>query len=65
MKDLFKAIGIVFMFFLAFSPLFYCAEKLDQKTDQRARELGCADGQTAYLSPLSNQPHYELCEVKK
>ena len=61
MKDLFKALGIVFLFFLAFSPAFYCAAKLDNQAEQRARDLGCADGQSAYLSPLSNQPHYNKC----
>lgn len=59
--DLIKAIGITLLFFLLFSPAFYCASKLDGEAEARAKKLGCADGQTAYLSPLSNQPVYKEC----
>ena len=63
MSDLFKAWGIVCLFFLMFSPLFYCASKLDQQSENRAKELGCADGASFYLSPLSREPHYKSCKT--
>lgn len=43
-------------------PLFMCAAKLDNQAEMRAKELGCADGQSAYLSPLSNQNIYKSCK---
>ena len=61
MLDLFKACGVVILFFLMFSPAFYCASRLDQESEDRAKALGCADGASAYLSPLSREPHYNSC----
>lgn len=48
--------GIILVF-----PLFMCASNLDNQAEQRAKELGCADGQSAYLTPLSNQNIYRSC----
>ena len=49
--------GIILVF-----PLVMCASSCDNQAEQHAKELGCADGQSAYLTPLSNQNVYKSCK---
>ena len=60
--DLLKVIGVVLGVFLLLSAAIYYANRMNNQAEIRAKELGCADGQSAYLSPLHRKPHYNSCK---
>lgn len=41
--------------------LSYCGSLLDQQAVDHNREIGCANGEKYFLSPLSKTPIYERC----
>ena len=61
-KDFLIVVGKLTIGAILLFPLVMCASSCDGQAEQHAKELGCADGQSAYLTPLSNQNVYKSCK---
>lgn len=61
-KDFLIVVGKLTIGAILLSPLVMCASSCDDQAEKHAKELGCADGQSAYLTPLSNQNVYKSCK---
>ena len=61
-KDFLIVVGKLTIGAILLLPLGMCASSCDDQAEKQAKELGCADGQSAYLTPLSNQNIYKSCK---
>ena len=61
-KDFLIVVGKLTIGAILLLHLGMCASSCDDQAEKHAKELGCADGQSAYLTPRSNRNVYKSCK---